>query len=934
MATIPMDVDRFYNKDDLDNNVSYQFKVLAYHAYADGTPYISNYLVPFGVPSLPSHPSIFIEGDEVTLVWQKPIVENGRPVTGYRIYIEDSWENITKNTTYRSTSDTQWIHTGLLLDTPYYYRISAVNEAGEGGWTNWRLHARVVLPPTQPLNLTFGTTDDISLLLEWDPPASSGGPKTLYYHVYRRAGTGQFTMVANITNETEFRDGLVVGNTTYSYYIIPVNRLFEGQVSDTLTSLFLGPPTEVRNLRAEQVDGYVMLTWDEPEDTSDEVVNLYRVTRWDELLDETSYTMNTLFFKDEDPLVPGERYIYRVQAKNDEGWGKYCDGVEMTVAWAMGPATSVKVDEMGDQLWVSWDPPVVQYYSEVAGYYLVRWDSKNDTRVVMESGTQTLFKDTEVVRGRTYFYQVVAYDIIDEVKADGNSSEIKEYHYEDVPAVPWIPTALILLSVLAIVFLSVIYYVKVRQRETPETRKEEVEAPQAEVATTKRSVPPWEVQGGVATKTGTTPAPIIEPEGILPYMVEEVLVVHQDGAFITGCAREEGGTPDADLMSGMLIAIQGLIQDGLPRDGGVEPIGYGENLISVAIGKHVVLAAVVYGKPDDQFKEDLESVVKDLEGTYATALKDWTGDSAAFEGLDEMMMPLIERTAPLTREVLGDVSADHGLTLLSAVDFHRGYVRLKMAVDNATDETIINTAIEVRYDGDMLRLERVEPDSLKVRGDRISLDNILPGERKTVAVLFDPQICQSTHMDGHLTYYTSKGELRYVDMKRRTAEVVCPVFTTAQNANTAMLRELMRDRLHHNDMRVYRYPITIPPRDVLSMAKQALGSEDIQLVREYVEQKPSFEAEVWYYAETKVKGYQFVIRLGVIREKGVVELFAASSAMEPVTGFLADFPREINLILEQTLDNGLELEVERDEGIRRDLETRRLHIDEAEEMTS
>ena len=137
----------------------------------------------------------------------------------------------------------------------------------------------------------------------------------------------------------------------------------------------------------------------------------------------------------------------------------------------------------------------------------------------------------------------------------------------------------------------------------------------------------------------------------------------------------------------------------------------------------------------------------------------------------------------------------------------------------------------------------------------------------------------------------------------------------------------MKESLHQTDLRLYRYPPTMEPREVLAVCKLALGSDEIQLVREYIVERPSYEAEVWYYAETRVKRYQFVIRLGVVEDKGVVELFAASTAMEPITGLLADFRRELNRILGERYTEDARMVVERNDQLRRDLERRPLQIE-------
>jgi hypothetical protein len=571
---------------------------------------------------------------------------------------------------------------------------------------------------------------------------------------------------------------------------------------------------------------------------------------------------------------------------------------------------------------LTWDEPDHEFI-HVQGYWIHRGESEFVKHRVATIGNVTQWTDYNAEWGMTYYYWITPYH----QDLTGTSANIT-VEIDDKPVDPTreIPLYILIAVVLALLLSGLYIYIRSRSKpEEPEAKPSMDEGPEP--------TPPWQRPTKKDAPAATLePVPIAavstEEDGILPYLVEEVFVVYNDGRLITSCAREECGTADADLMSGMLIAIQGLIQDGLESGGRLESIKYGENLISLASGDHVVLAAVVYGKPDDQLQEDLKRTVSHIEGTYAGVIEEWTGEPSAMEGLDGLVMPLIERTAYLTRDNVGDVLADHGVALLSAVDFHRGYVRLKMAAVNATYDTIIDSAVEVHYDADMLRMERVEPETIDIHGDRVTLGNVLPGERKTVALLFDPQICQSTHIDGHLSFYSTKGELRYVEMKRRTADVVCPVFFTRENANTAMLRKLMKETLHQNDLRIYRYPKALEPREVLTIAKQALGSDEIQLVREYITEVRTFEAEVWYYAETKVKGYQFVIRLGVVEDKGVVELFAASTAMEPITGLLADFRRELNRILEERYAEEARMEVDKDDQLRRYLERRPLHLDE------
>jgi hypothetical protein len=417
-------------------------------------------------------------------------------------------------------------------------------------------------------------------------------------------------------------------------------------------------------------------------------------------------------------------------------------------------------------------------------------------------------------------------------------------------------------------------------------------------------------------------------DGIPYYLVEEMFLVYKDGRLIVDCARPECETADVDLMSGMLIAVQGLIQDGLERGGALESIKFGSNRVLLASGEHVHIAVVLYGRPTKELMEELADLVPRIEGSYAGRIEEWVGDPDELAGINEFLAPVLGSTSHLTRDDVMPEEDELGVKLLSAIDFHQGYVRLKMAAVNGTEEVIADAAMEFTYNHDMLRLERVEPDSLVVRGDRVFLGSIKPKEKLTVAFMFDPQICQETFVDGMLIYYDPRGELKHVQMKRRHADVVCPIFFTREHANTAMLKRLIKERLSMSDIRAFRYPQTQPPGEILRLAQGALGEGDMQLVRGFVEEGPPYKAEVWYYAETKVKAYQLVIRLGVLEESGTLEIFAASTSMEPITGLLADFRRELDRAMEKRYQEGIRMEEVRDDVLRMELMQRPLMIDQ------
>jgi len=193
--------------------------------------------------------------------------------------------------------------------------------------------------------------------------------------------------------------------------------------------------------------------------------------------------------------------------------------------------------------------------------------------------------------------------------------------------------------------------------------------------------------------------------------------------------------------------------------------------------------------------------------------------------------------------------------VISQLEFFQGFVRLKVGVKNDTEAVITKVTLDVDYNEDVLRLQRIEPASYKTSGARVMLGVLNPGEKSSVAFYFDPQICTETNIDGIVRYRDYKGVLRSVTMKTRKAEVVCPLFFTKEHANTAMLKRLVEGELQERDSKVYtitKLPPYVKHKDIFEVCKQVVLSHDVHMVREFVTHNP-FAGEAWFYGETKVK---------------------------------------------------------------------------------
>jgi fibronectin type 3 domain-containing protein len=852
------------------------------------------------VPSAPRYVLISTESHRVSLSWSPPATGGGRPVTGYIIYIGESPDAMTFSITLDDL--TRYTLNDLPNGVTYYIKISAVNEAGEGPPCTTVTATPMGLPGApRGLTATVGL-DSIEIL--WSPPLDTGGSDSLTYHVLRGTATDSLEPLEDLADVYTYTDSDVEKYVTYYYGIRSENEVGLGPLA-YVNATIVTAPESVIDLVATPGDNHVHLTWSPPGMDGGKPITGYVVLRGPsasdlnmlvELGTETAFNDST--------ATNGQTYFYSVRATNIVGSSEPPPALSATPLGPPGQPMDLVVKVVEDHIELSWTEPSSYGTVDVTGYRVLRGTSPGLFEPLADVGLELSYKDSSAQEGRTYYYRVVALSDL----GPGEATASIEVTIDEGAAFPWWIVVLVVVAIVGAVVLVI-------ARGRGEDIVALAEAPPADVV--------------VDVDAAETPMPAVAGtarEGPT-YLVEQVFMVYGDGRLILDCARDECRTQDADLMSGMLIAIQGIVQDGLTRGGQLESIKYGENIILMASGESINLAVVIYGRPDDALRTEIESLVQFIEKTYADVIEDWTGDLSLMADAKDLIAPLLETTANLTRREIKGVTRARGVTLLSAADFHRGFVRLKVVAENNTEETVSDSTIEVHYDPDMLRLDGVEPSTLSIKGDRVLLGNLRPGDERAVAFLFDPQMCQGTHIDGTLSYYDTSGDYRHVDMKRRHAEVVCPIFFTKENANTAMLRRLVKETLHQSDHRVFVYPRTMPPEEAFKIGKLALGTGDFQQVREFVEGGPPFEAEVWYYGETKVKRYQMVMRVGVVQEERALELFVASTAMEPVTGLMAEFKRTLDRILHDEYPEGTEMEHSRDEVIKKSLEDRELLIE-------
>jgi OOP family OmpA-OmpF porin len=140
----------------------------------------------------------------------------------------------------------------------------------------------------------------------------------------------------------------------------------------------------------------------------------------------------------------------------------------------------------------------------------------------------------------------------------------------------------------------------------------------------------WRIE---AWRTGRSFAEVVMLHTLL-YRVEQVFLIHKEtGLMLQHVVAGDSGIQDADMVSGMLTAIQDFVQDsfGTEDGGALDTLQVGELAVWIERGPHAVLAAVIRGNAPQDLRSTFQSTLEQIHQEFAHELEVFEGDAAPFE---------------------------------------------------------------------------------------------------------------------------------------------------------------------------------------------------------------------------------------------------------------------------------------------------------------
>jgi hypothetical protein len=418
-----------------------------------------------------------------------------------------------------------------------------------------------------------------------------------------------------------------------------------------------------------------------------------------------------------------------------------------------------------------------------------------------------------------------------------------------------------------------------------------------------------------------------EEKAIDDFDVEEIFFIYKDGRVITHCSiKGRDSVAEKELVGSMLVAIQGFVGDSFRREGQLDSFEFGSNKVTVMTGNHGHLVIVLTGTEPPFMRDRMAEVIQRIEGMYAGIIEDWDGDQTKFDEINRMMSPLFELKKGVKIRPKAEV-----VKVKSAIEFYEGFLRLKVGVINERKTSITDASFRLTFDKSSLRMHHIDP-AYPMDGTTVEIGVITPGEKKSITFYLDPMTCQVTNIDGAATYRDYKGQYQTAVMKRRPAEIVCPIFFTPKTINVAMLRRL-KENLPYKDSRILELPAQAELKKVYDLAKKSVSAHNVKEVKEFVQPSP-FVGEAWFYGKTAETNEEMIIKIVVNHETKTVQIWVASNNLATQAGLIAEVAHVLGTRVQEDMSLPSKILPSMDEKLKRRVEETILLLDQYEESAA
>lgn len=315
--------------------------------------------------------------------------------TGYRVERSTDGANFTLIASLGSNANS-YADSGLTTGATYYYRVYAVNGAGNSAMATV---TTALTAPAAPSNLILTVTSTTRVSLAWSDNSTS----ETYFMIERSTDGVNFDLVNSTdANDANCDDNTVTANTTYYYRVRALNTLgSSGYTAVAVTTT--AAPAAPTNLTATVLSGTsTRLNWTDNagNETGFKIFRSLDKVTWD-LIDTVDRNVTSY---DDGEFDVGTTYYYKVRSYNGIAGSGYTNTVSSSNSTPTAPSNLAVLVQSTSQLQLSWTDNA----SSENGFQIFRSTGGSFTQVATVAANFKSWTDTGLSTGIVYSYEVRA----------------------------------------------------------------------------------------------------------------------------------------------------------------------------------------------------------------------------------------------------------------------------------------------------------------------------------------------------------------------------------------------------------------------------------------------------------------------------------------------------------------------------------------------
>ncbi|XP_040159959.1 twitchin isoform X7 [Anopheles arabiensis] len=436
----------------LNKGNKYEFRVMAENLQGRSDGLMSAHPVvakdQFVVPGPPTKPDIIDSGyEQITLSWKPPISDGGSRISGYIIERRDLATGRWIQANKYPVPNIEYTDTGVIKGHQYEYRVSAVNQAGQGNPSDSSVKCWA-RPMQQAPALNMDSFSKRTIKVRAGEPIVITIPLVgapLPTVEWSRAGTKipETSRVSIDTNmeQTVFRVDNSNRNDSGTYKIRAANQYGEDvKEFEVIVVDRPQPPKYVSGLETTQDS--VTLNWDAPSDDGGSEITGYSIEykefpsdNWKMVYGTVPRCSHTVKH-----LTENHEYVFRVRAENIYGASEPTESKPISPKSPDPPEPVDKptvADYTPSSCTITWRPPRVQT-RPVVGYYVEKRERGTGEWVQVNNypTTNTTYTIPDLMEGFRYEFRVKTVNEVGVSKPSEPTDPITASHQRKRPNQP------------------------------------------------------------------------------------------------------------------------------------------------------------------------------------------------------------------------------------------------------------------------------------------------------------------------------------------------------------------------------------------------------------------------------------------------------------------------------------------------------------------